>query len=244
MISTPKNPTITGHAAIFNSETNIAGMFREIVRPGAFTAAIGRDDCRALFNHDANYVLGRTKSGTLTLTEDDHGLRYDVTLPNTTWAKDLYTSIQRGDVSQSSFSFRTIQERWTSDHLPLRELLELELYDVSPVVFPAYPSTSVSARAAGIELTGAATEGRSATLESGDALRRLRLLRAAPSACEQCRVGVATRLVGNRERRHMRFSGVCVACSHRLHLDRRAGLLRRDDRALALREREFKLLYQ
>ena len=79
-------PKIGGYAAVFNREAVIAGMFREQIAPGAFTDAIGRDDVRALFNHDANFVLGRTVSGTLRLSEDETGLRYDVTPPSTTWA--------------------------------------------------------------------------------------------------------------------------------------------------------------
>ena len=67
---------ISGHAALYNSEAVIAGLFRETILPGAFTAAIGRDDVRCLFNHSPDYVLGRTKSGTLTLSEDARGLRY------------------------------------------------------------------------------------------------------------------------------------------------------------------------
>ena len=234
---------LTGYAARFDSPTDIAGLFTEVVRKGAFREAIRRDDTRALFNHDANHILGRTKSGTLTLTEDEQGLRYDVTLPNTTWARDLYTSIKRGDVSQSSFAFRADQEVWVQGPKPLRELLAVQLFDVSPVTFPAYEDTNVSARAGSVELRGAGIEGRSIA-DNVDALGRLRLLTAALSACEQCRVGVATRLVGTREGRRMRFSSVCVACSNRLHPDRRARVvLRRDDRALTLREREFKLLY-
>ena len=73
---------LTGYVATFNSETDIAGLFREVVRSGAFAAAIRRDDVRALYNHNPDQVLGRTRSGTLTLTEDEHGLRYDVILPD------------------------------------------------------------------------------------------------------------------------------------------------------------------
>ena len=97
--------SITGYAANYNVETSIADLFREVVRPGSFTAAIaGRDDVRCLINHDANFILGRTKSGTLRLSNDAKGLRYDVTLPNTNCARDLHVSIARGDVSRDRVS--------------------------------------------------------------------------------------------------------------------------------------------
>jgi len=215
---------ISGYAAVFDRETDIGGLFREVIRPGAFSTAITRgDDVRALFNHDPNLVLGRTKAGKLRLSQDERGLKYDISPPTATWAGDLRESIKRGDVSQSSFAFRVHQERWTSGHLPLREVLEAELFDVSPVTYPAYAATTVSARADGIELAGSAGgEGRSAITDSLDALRRLRVLAAAPSACERCRVGTAARLIGEREHRRMVFSHVCSDCSERMHLDRRA----------------------
>ena len=65
--------TIQGYAAVFDSPSLNLGGFREIVRPGAFTQSVQRDDVRALFNHDPNFVLGRTKSGTLALLEDERG---------------------------------------------------------------------------------------------------------------------------------------------------------------------------
>ena len=149
---------LSGYAARFDSPTDIARLFTEVVRKGAFRAAIGRDDVRALFNHNPDQVLGRTRSGTLTLTEDEHGLRYDVILPNTQWAKDLRTSIQRRDVDQSSFAFRADQELWIQGPKPLRELLAVELFDLSPVTYPAYEDTTVSARGVNVELAGAGAD--------------------------------------------------------------------------------------
>lgn len=140
---------LVGYAALFNSETEIAGMFRERINPGAFTEAVGRDDVRALFNHDANFVLGRTTSGTLTLSEDEAGLRYDVVPPDTTWARDLMVSVARGDISQSSFAFSVDEEAWDypkGGGMPTRTVKRATLYDVSPVTYPAYAETTVSAR--------------------------------------------------------------------------------------------------
>ena len=154
--------TLVGHGAVFNQETTIAGAFREMVAPGAFKKTLKEADVRALFNHDPNYVLGRNRSGTLRLSEDEQGLLYEIDLPDTSFALDLSRSIERGDVSQSSFSFGTIREAWDypkkdSGELPLRQLRELKLYDVSPVTFPAYDGTDVdlqrALRALSIELS-------------------------------------------------------------------------------------------
>jgi len=144
--------TLTGHAAMFNSPTVIYGMFREQIAPKAFKKSIKENDIRALFNHDTNIVLGRNKSGTLRLIEDLSGLAYEIDLPDTQAARDLWTSIDRGDISQSSFAFEAIKEfreepdEDSGEVLPLVTIREARLYDVSPVVFPAYEDTDVSAR--------------------------------------------------------------------------------------------------
>lgn len=140
-------PKIRGYAAVFGSWSENLGGFREIIRPGAFAKTIREADVRALYNHDANLVLGRTKSGTLRLIEDEVGLRIEVDPPDTQYARDLMTSIGRGDVDQMSFGFRVIKDEWRTDLKPAeRELIEVALYDVSPVTFPAYPATSVNVR--------------------------------------------------------------------------------------------------
>lgn len=139
--------TITGYAAVFNSLSQPMFGFREIIRPGAFKKTIREADVRALINHDPNYVLGRTSARTLKLSEDEKGLRYTITPPETSFAKDLMVSIQRGDITQSSFGFQTIKDTWTGEGEKLtRELIEVKLYDVSSVTFPAYLQTEVSVR--------------------------------------------------------------------------------------------------
>jgi len=146
-------PTLRGYAAVFNRETVIGGWFRELIEPGAFAKALDRpDDVRAQFNHDSNFVLGRTTAGTLRLFVDDIGLGYEVDLPDTTYGRDLAASVDRGDITQSSFMFETMGEAWdyppkSSGELPLRRVQDVKLYDVAPVTFPAYADTSVSARA-------------------------------------------------------------------------------------------------
>ena len=143
-------PTIDGYASVFDSWSEELGgnqPFRERVVKGAFEQTIQEDDIRALFNHDPNYVLGRNKSGTLTLEEDDKGLHVKIKPPNTQWAKDLLVSIKRGDITQMSFGFTVILDRWNyEDGTDVRELLKVKLYDVSPVTFPAYTQTECGIR--------------------------------------------------------------------------------------------------
>lgn len=142
---------IEGHAAVFDSWSETLGgifPFKEKVRKGAFAESIGRDDIRALFNHDPNYVLGRNRAGTLELVEDDVGLRVRITPPDTSWANDITTSIRRGDISQMSIGFVVEDDEWSSsDGIDTRELKKVRLFDVSPVTFPAYTATDVGVRA-------------------------------------------------------------------------------------------------
>ncbi len=142
--------TISGYAAVFNKKSQPLGFmgFREIIAPGAFTDTIQTADVRALFNHDPNMVLGRTRSNTLTLEEDSKGLRVAISPPDTTWANDLRESIRRRDITQMSFSFEVVEDAWEGEDTksPTRTLRKVNLYDVSPVTFPAYPQTSVKAR--------------------------------------------------------------------------------------------------
>ena len=145
-------PRIIGHAAVFNQWSLPIGYgFRERIRPGAFKKTLREADVRALFNHNQDYVLGRTKSGTLSLREDDTGLAFDVMPPDTTYARDLLVSIERGDIDESSFGFNAVKESWGSamidgEAVSTREVIEARLFDVSPVTFPAYPQTDVQVR--------------------------------------------------------------------------------------------------
>jgi len=139
---------IRGHAAVFNVETDL-GWFRERIAPGAFRESIETDDVRALFNHDENFILGRNKAGTLTMREDEQGLYVEIDPPDTQVARDLVTSIERGDISQMSFGFQTIKDSWETEENAAKDLRTLEkvkLWDVSPVTFPAYQETDVAVR--------------------------------------------------------------------------------------------------
>lgn len=145
------NNTLEGYAARFNVYSEDLGGFKERIKPGAFKKTIKENDIRALFNHDPNYVLGRTKNDTLDLIENNKGLKFRVVLPDTSIAKDLKISIDRGDISQCSFGFQTIKDSWSEDYKK-RDLIEAKLFDISPVTFPAYTQTEVKVRNALIEM--------------------------------------------------------------------------------------------
>jgi hypothetical protein len=151
-------PGISGHAAVFNQLSEDLGGWRERIMPGAFSDNLSKDpDVRALFNHDPNQVLGRTKSKTLRLKEDDQGLHFDNDMPDTQVARDLQTSIDRGDIDQCSFGFSVAKQKWSEEPDPsdatgrstmvVREVHAANLFDVSPVTYPAYTGTDVDNRA-------------------------------------------------------------------------------------------------
>ncbi|PCI51428.1 MAG: HK97 family phage prohead protease [Alphaproteobacteria bacterium] len=139
---------LVGTAAVFNTPTDIGGFFREQISPGAFTAAIQNDDVRALIDHNSSLILGRNRAGTLRLSEDDRGLQVEIDPPDTSYANDLLVSMKRGDITQMSFGFRALKETWDDEQdPPLRTIVKAELFDVSPVTFPAYAETQISVRA-------------------------------------------------------------------------------------------------
>ena len=143
-----ENRQVAGYGAVFNVETVIGGAFREKILPGAFSRALD-GDVFSFFNHDQSKVLGRTKSGTLRLSEDEDGLRYEVDLPDTSAARDLKVSMKRGDVDGSSFMFDIPDggDTWNFDgDLPLRTISHANLYEVGPVTMPAYPDASAGLR--------------------------------------------------------------------------------------------------
>lgn len=143
-------PTIEGYAIVFNSVSLNLGGFRELVLPGATTESLKTADVRCLIDHEPCKILGRNTKGTLRLTEDDHGLKISDDLPDTSYARDLLEimSPERQDVDGMSFGFNCLDEEWTQteDGIPLRRLIKIELFDVSVVTYPAYPSTEVALR--------------------------------------------------------------------------------------------------
>ncbi len=143
-----ETPKIMGYAAVFDKLSVPLWGFREKISQGAFAKTIRKADIRALWNHDANEVLGRTKNKTLFLEEDDKGLRIEITPPDTQLGRDVTELIKRGDVDQMSFAFDTVKESWeeAGTDKAIRTLEEVNLFDVSPVTFPAYPQTSIKVR--------------------------------------------------------------------------------------------------
>ena len=143
--------TIEGYAAVFNQEAVIAGLFREVIKPGAFRDSIASDDIRGSFNHNLDQLLGRKSAGTLRLAEDAKGLRYTITLnEKDPIAVSVGAKVGRRDVTGSSFWFSPVtddDEEWTPGgrgELPLRTLTRVKLIELGPVALPAYAQTSVS----------------------------------------------------------------------------------------------------
>lgn len=146
-----KTPTLEGYGANFNTLSENLGGFREMLMPGCFKEAIATSDVRALINHDANLITGRTASGTLRLIEDEKGLRFENDPPETTYANDLQISMKRGDINQCSFGFTVDEDgqSWAkdTDGLWIRTITKIKrLFDVSFVTYPAYVQTSCAVR--------------------------------------------------------------------------------------------------
>lgn len=140
---------IVGYAAVFDKPSEDMG-FIEYVRKGAFRKAIANSDARALFNHDTDTLpLGRQSAGTLTLKEDETGLYFEIDPPNTTAARDLMISIDRGDIKEASYGFTVAIDEWDwKSEPPTRTIVEVDqIFDVSPVVFAAFNDTTVALRA-------------------------------------------------------------------------------------------------
>ena len=148
---------LTGYAAVYNRFSlplrEGGSTFREIIMPGAFDKILnrqrGKQDVVALFNHDPNFVLGRTSSGTLELSSDDRGLKYSVVPPDTQTGRDVMHLVRRRDLRGSSFAFLVDEAKganWTSDDQgAVRQIREVNLLaDVSVVLTPAYPASSVT----------------------------------------------------------------------------------------------------
>ena len=133
---------VVGHASVYDSRSNNLGGFYEFIERGAFNEElISNSDVRALINHDPNLILARNTSGTLNLTADERGLKYEFEMPETSYGKDLAISMKRGDITQSSFAFTVAEDDWSTDAdgNNIRTIKKIDrLYDVSPVTYPAY----------------------------------------------------------------------------------------------------------
>lgn len=142
-----------GYAAVFNSETELWEGFKEKIAPGAFSDTVKKSDIRCLFNHNSDKVLGRSNpsspTNTLLLREDEKGLYFECEAPDTTYANDLKISMERGDIDKCSFGFYVKRQNieWNAEtDVTTRTLLEVELFDVSIVTYPAYDDTIASLR--------------------------------------------------------------------------------------------------
>lgn len=140
--------SLVGYAATWDQPSEPI-PFREVVRRGAFTKTLQEGDQRALWNHDPASVLGRRSAGTLELSEDDQGLRVRISPPDTQAGRDALETIARRDVTSMSFGFRSVKDTFRNDPDlgEIRELHEVDLVEVSPVPFAAYPDTSIAVRA-------------------------------------------------------------------------------------------------
>jgi len=143
--------TLRGYATVFDADyeiTDALGTYTERVAAGAFTRTLEHGaDVRLLVNHDG-LPLARTKSGTLSLAQDDVGLLCEARLDGgSPLVRSVKSAMDRGDADQMSFAFRVVKQEWADDYTD-RTIREAQLFDVSVVTFPANPATSVSLRAA------------------------------------------------------------------------------------------------
>ncbi len=141
---------LVGYAATYNSLSADLGGFKERILPGAFKRSLtSGQDVRALVDHDPSKLLARTSSKTLRIAEDDKGLRYEIDLPDTSYAHDVRALVARGDVKGMSFGFKVPEggQRFTKEGgQTIRELNNIDLREITVTSIPAYGSTSLSLR--------------------------------------------------------------------------------------------------
>lgn len=179
----PSTRRFRGHASTFRQPYAIGdpmrGGFLEQIDNRAFDRAIAEDqDVRLLFNHDPNFLLGRTRSGTMQLSTDKRGLAVEADLPDTSLGHDLTVLMERGDLDQMSFGFVVTADEWKmqKDGAELRTILDVDLFDTSLVTFPANPNTSAALRAAQMIDDGIAQVIRGRNLQRhAEMLKRLPL---------------------------------------------------------------------
>ena len=159
---------VAGYAAVFGEETNIGGHFTEVIAAGAFSSALERgDDVVFLINH-AGLPLARTRSGTLSLTQDERGLDIETELdPEDPDVRSIVPKMQRGDLDKMSFAFVPTRQEWDdSGEVPKRTILDVELHDVAIVTNPAYDGTEIGLRS---------LEAHRSEKQQSQAARRLRM---------------------------------------------------------------------
>ncbi|HXG70283.1 MAG TPA: HK97 family phage prohead protease [Gemmatimonadaceae bacterium] len=151
---------ITGHAIVFDSRSRDLGGFVEVIRPQAVDRSLG-GDVVALYNHDAGAVLGRTPK-TLQLRKDDRGLAFDLQPPATQVGREAVELVGRGDIRGASFGFKTIKDVWSrKDGVTIRELLDIEIVEISLTAIPVYTETDVAIAQRSLQVFQAQQQGQS-----------------------------------------------------------------------------------
>lgn len=173
-------PAISGYGAVFydgnpGTEYKLWSNAIERIMPSAFDRAAKEDDVRGLFNHDPNMLLGRTSSGTMKLSVDSRGLKYEIEPPDTQCGRDTVTSLKRKDLTGSSFAFIVKSETWRDEgDISIREINEVELYDCGPVTFPAYVGTTSGMRSEQVAECRASFDAWKATRETEESAEETR----------------------------------------------------------------------
>lgn len=168
-----KKPVVSGVGIPFNRWSEDLGGFKEQIHPDAFRESLEKDDIRAVFNHNNDFVLGRVSAGTLRLSVTKRGVEYEVDPPGTSWANDMLVSIDRRDIRENSFSMVVSEEDWDqSGKILKRTVRKARLLELGPQTFPAYSQSSVQVRSI-LERGRAAVSEHAAELDL--ARRRLEL---------------------------------------------------------------------
>jgi HK97 family phage prohead protease len=165
--------TVSGCAVVYNSQTNIAGLWTERFLPGAFRSTLSANaDVLALYSHALERLLGRRSSGTLRLTDDDQGLKVEIDLPDTTDGRDVAELVGRGDLKGMSFGFIATQQEWDDTTTPpTRTIIQADLFEVTVTADPQYEDTEIGLRDMQRAQTDRATSARQAN-RTGYALRK------------------------------------------------------------------------
>lgn len=141
---------LAGYAAVYGSLSQDLGGFVERILPGCFTRTLTEpDNIRALYEHDQQRMLGRVGSGTLKLSEDSKGLHFELSLPDTSYARDLGILVERGDIAGCSFGFQVPKggDTWEMrDGQLMRDLISVNLHEITITGNPAYLDTTVAKR--------------------------------------------------------------------------------------------------
>jgi HK97 family phage prohead protease len=162
--------TFTGYASVFNSPSEDLGGFIEYVAPGAFKRSLqSRNEVKLLWNHDSGEPLASLRGGTMTLVEDNRGLKVTAQLPNTSRGRDVAELLRTKVIDTMSFGFNVIRDNWSSDG-KTRTLESVRLFEVSVVSFAAYPATTAQVRSASPTINPDELADALLKLESGEEL--------------------------------------------------------------------------